>query len=88
LCHEKISADKGDQPDNRKKSEAHLQDLQGSGFVYRHSASKKHEAAVGHEVYHRHLRCAQGLVVEGIDSGTSLLKFATTNETNLSLDSS
>jgi hypothetical protein len=73
LCHEKISADKGDQPDNRKKSEAHLQDLQGSGFVRCHIASKKHKAAVGPEVYHTQARCVQALVVEGTDSGTSSL---------------
>ena len=41
LRHEKVSANKGDQPDNREQSQAHLPDLQGSWFVRAHSASKK-----------------------------------------------
>jgi len=52
FCHEEVSANQSDQPDNSKQSEAHLQDLQGSWFVRCHSSLKKSGSVFGPEVYH------------------------------------
>jgi hypothetical protein len=42
----------------------------GRGLFFVIARSKKHEAAVGPEVYHSLVQCAQALVVEGTDSRT------------------